>query len=56
MAGDLAGFEEAMRALFADDQERFTHFVDGWPHDIRDHAVALAFGNRDQETDKSPSE
>ena len=45
MAGDLPGFEEAMRALFADDQERFTHFVAEWPRDVRDHAIALAFAN-----------
>ena len=45
MAGDLPGFEEAMRALFADDQERFTDFVAEWPRDVRDHAIALAFAN-----------
>ncbi len=44
LAGDLPGFEEAARALFADDRERFRALVAAWPEDVRDHAVALAFG------------
>jgi hypothetical protein len=44
MAGDLANFEEASRALFADDRETLSALVGGWPTDIRDHAVKLAFG------------
>lgn len=44
MAGDLPGFEEAARALFADDRQRFGALVAAWPADVRDHAVALAFG------------
>ena len=43
MAGNLAGFEEASRALFADDRRRFVGLVAGWPDDIRDHVVKLAF-------------
>ncbi|HEV7611038.1 MAG TPA: DUF2239 family protein [Steroidobacteraceae bacterium] len=43
MAGNLANFEEASRALFAGDRERFSELVGGWPTDIRDHAVKLAF-------------
>ena len=43
MAGNLANFEEASRALFAGDRERFGELVGGWPTDIRDHAVKLAF-------------
>jgi uncharacterized protein len=46
MAGDLAGFEEASRALFADDRRRFVDMVAGWPDDIRGHVVTLAFGDR----------
>ena len=46
MAGNLAGFEEASRALFADDWRRFVGLVAGWPDDIRDHAVRLAFSDR----------
>jgi hypothetical protein len=44
MAGDLPGFEEAARALFADDRERFGALVAAWPADVRDHAARLAFG------------
>src|SRR6202163_2356120 len=46
MAGNLAGFEEASRALFADDRRRFVEFIAGWPDDIRDHIVKLAFSDR----------
>ena len=45
MAGNLAGFEEASRALFADDRRRFVGLVAGWPDDIRDHVVKLAFSD-----------
>jgi hypothetical protein len=45
MAGNLVGFEEASRALFADDRRRFVALVAAWPHDIRDHIVTLAFGD-----------
>ena len=43
MAGNLPGFEEAARALFADDRERFSALVAGWPSDVRDYAMKLAF-------------
>src|SRR6266481_8930826 len=46
MAGDLARFEEASRALFADDRRRFVELIAGWPGDIRDHIVWLAFSDR----------
>lgn len=46
MAGDLPGFEEASRALFADDRRRFTGQIAGWPEDIRDHVVKLAYSDR----------
>lgn len=45
MAGDMPGFEEATRALFANDQQRFRELVAAWPDDVRDHAIALAFGD-----------
>jgi hypothetical protein len=44
VAGDLPGFEEAARALFASDPARFATLVAGWPPDVRDHATQLAFG------------
>ena len=43
MAGDLPGFEEAIRALFADDRSKFEQHMSGWPKDIRLYAVRLAF-------------
>jgi hypothetical protein len=46
MAGNLAGFEEASRALFADDRRRFAALIAGWPDDIRGHVVKLAFSDR----------
>jgi hypothetical protein len=46
MAGNLPGFEEASRALFADDRRRFGELIAGWPGDIRDHIVRLAFSDR----------
>jgi hypothetical protein len=45
MAGDRAGFEEATRALFADDRGRLATLVAPWPKDIRDHTLRLAFGD-----------
>jgi uncharacterized protein len=41
MAGDLADFEEAARALFAGDRRRLDGLIAGWPDDIRDHIVKL---------------
>jgi uncharacterized protein len=46
MAGNLPGFEEASRTLFADDRQRFVGLIAAWPGDIRDHIVKLAFGDR----------
>jgi hypothetical protein len=42
MAGNLPGFEEATRAFFAGDAERFREMTEGWPADIRDHARGMA--------------
>ena len=42
VAGDRPGFEEATRALFAGDPDRFEQCVDAWPDDIRAHAKQLA--------------
>jgi hypothetical protein len=46
MAGNLANFEEASRALFADDRRRFGELIAHWPVDIRDHAIALTAADR----------
>lgn len=42
MAGNLPGFEEAGRALFAGDKAGFEHETRGWPEDIRDYARRMA--------------
>ena len=46
MAGNLHGFEEASRALFAGDRRRFGELIAAWPGDIRDHIVKLAFSDQ----------
>ena len=43
MAGNLPGFEEAIRALFANDRVRFEQQISSWPHDIRTYALRLAY-------------
>lgn len=43
LAGNLAGFEEAARALFAHERERFVEHAAAWPPDVRAHALALAW-------------
>ena len=48
MAGNETGFEEAIRALYAGDAERFEQTIATWPADVRDHArelAASAFGS-----------
>jgi hypothetical protein len=42
MAGNEPGFEEAARALFAGNQERFAEHVRPWPIDVGAHAKKLA--------------
>ena len=42
MAGDLPGFEEATRALFAGNSERFKKCIEAWPAGARDHTRKLA--------------
>jgi hypothetical protein len=41
MAGDLPGFEEASRALFAGERERLEALMSEWPEDIRRHVLRL---------------
>jgi len=41
MAGNLPGYEEAARALFAKDHERFTQRIAAWPEDVRLHLERL---------------
>lgn len=44
MAGNLAHFEEAIRALYADDRATFERLIAGWPRDIANHALKLGYG------------
>ena len=44
LAGNLAGFEEAIRALFAGDRERFDEVVAPWPPDVSEYAGKLGAG------------
>ena len=42
MAGNAAGYEEALRALYAGDADTFERLVSGWPEDIARHCRELA--------------
>jgi hypothetical protein len=41
LAGDLPGYEEATRALFARDRARFDQLTEAWPADIGDYVRGL---------------
>ncbi|WP_091734999.1 DUF2239 family protein [Phenylobacterium immobile] len=45
MAGDLAGFEDAVRALYAGDREGFDARIAAWPADVAGHMRRLAYGD-----------
>jgi uncharacterized protein len=47
MAGDMRGFEEVSRALFANDKSTFNEQITAWPIDVRAHAMRLAYGDND---------
>lgn len=53
MAGNLAGFEEATRALFAGDRERFEKLTAKWSADVRDYTRSLADGAFGPETENA---
>jgi uncharacterized protein len=42
LAGNLPGFEEAARALFANNRESFAAAMATWPLGVREHALRLA--------------
>lgn len=42
IAGDMAGYEEALRALYARNAEAFEESIRSWPKDLRTHALQLA--------------
>jgi hypothetical protein len=41
MAGNLAAFEAAMRALYADDVDQVRALSQDWPADVREHMLSL---------------
>ncbi len=43
MAGNLPGYEEATRALFANDRARFEQHIAEWPSDIINYTIRLAY-------------
>jgi len=49
IGGNLPGYEDALRALFGRDAQRFSEALAAWPEDIRSHALALAAGAFDNE-------
>jgi hypothetical protein len=49
IGGDLPGFEEATRALYAGDRPRMEEQMMAWPVDVREHALKLAFNCQHQE-------
>jgi len=42
MAGDKPQYEDAVRALFADEAARFEKLIAAWPADVRDYTLALS--------------
>lgn len=42
LAGDRAGFEEAARALFAADRDKFLRETQDWPPDVKDYLLRQA--------------
>lgn len=44
IAGNLPGFEEAMRVLYSGDLDAFAAAMSDWPEDLRRHALELAGG------------
>jgi hypothetical protein len=44
IAGDLPGFQEAARQLFAGNATLFAKHIANWPKDVREHATKLADG------------
>lgn len=56
IAGDLPGFEEAARALFAGRLDDLAQQVAGWPADVAAHLLALAQPLQAAATDRETSD
>lgn len=46
LAGNLPGYEEALRSLFANDQTGVTQHMQSWPVDVQHRVLKLAFPPR----------
>ena len=44
MAGNLPGYEEGTRALYAKDRAKLEGLTSKWPHDVREHIFKLIGG------------
>jgi uncharacterized protein len=53
LAGDFIGYEDATRALFADDYAKFIALTLNWPSDISAHLKRLAFAAFSLENDNA---
>ncbi len=42
LAGDLGGYEEALRALYKRDEKKFYQQMKDWPQDVKDHLNELS--------------
>jgi hypothetical protein len=42
IAGDLPGFEEALRALYSRNRKKFKEQISAWPSDVKTHALRMA--------------
>jgi hypothetical protein len=42
ISGNRPGYEEAARALFAGERDRFAEMIRRWPKDVREHTWRLA--------------
>jgi uncharacterized protein len=51
LAGDLPGFEEAARALFANDRLRFEGLIAVWPADISGYVARLALAEPESDSE-----
>lgn len=56
MAGDFPGFEEASRAFFAKDTERFEQLIHPWPEDVRNHLRKLVALSLQDEREAAPKQ
>ena len=42
MAGDMPGYEEALRALYRKEEKKFALQIEAWPEDVKAYVLELA--------------